>query len=186
MLRKACLALILAGIAFSIVACSGLLSGGPFRKVDNGIANIIFSDAKIQTGRETKVILKNAFTSKERIYSRIYFPGSLGFLKKNEKAMIVLWIDGRQEGNSVDISGMDPSWDQLQQDIYNTAENESVLIDNACLGALPPGTHKIKVEVVRTISKGEERRQDPDGTWKTVGVFDRRCLSAGEFMFTVE
>ena len=157
-----------------------------FRKIDkNGEANIIFSSEQIKLNQEGSVTLKTEFRYGEAIYSRVYFPGPVGKLGKDEKLFADIWIDD-QFAARLSYATIDPTWDTIQIFINGTGEDE---YDGSYFSGLSSGSHKITIFVAKENFMKNKKVAEVKGEKievKNEKVFSAKYLSRGTFTLIVE
>ncbi len=133
------------------VACSTIAfaKASTFMKMNkNGSANILFSDTKIEKGKESQVKLKSKFTDSEVIWARAYFPKEFGTLEGEAEGFIDLWIDGKHV-KRLNFSNKDvPAGnDQMMIYVHNTGSDD---FSDDIWSGIEAGEHKIKLVVGKT------------------------------------
>ncbi len=182
-MKKFSLLLVILTIAFGSMAFA---QAAKFKKLNkNGSANIIYSNSKIEKGKESNVILKNKFSDSEVIWARAYFPKAFGTLEGEAEGFIDMWIDGKHVKRLAFSNKDVPAGnDQMMIYVHNTDSDD---FKDEVWNSIDAGDHKIKIVVGKTeflkakVKLGVEGNDivaERDDAYKAV------YLSESEFTYT--
>lgn len=145
-MKKVATFVIMMTVAFSIVAFAQAAKFKIMNK--NGSANIVFSNSKIEKGKESAVALKTKFTDSEVIWARAYFPNKFGALEGEAEGFMDMWVDGkhikRLNFTNKDVPAAN---DQMMIYIHNTGSDD---FKDEVWSSIDAGEHKIKIVVGKT------------------------------------
>jgi len=176
---------LLALLGFALTAGAQIAE---FRKLGpNGAANIVFSTAKIEKGKEKAVTLATKFTNTDVIWARAYFPGEFGELTEEAEGFIDIWIDGKHVKRlNFNNKTVPPDRDQTMIYVHNTGNDD--FKDDVWSG-LEPGEHKVKVVVGKTELLAEKVKlavEGDDVVAKRDDAYKAVYLSESDFTYTQE
>ena len=166
-------------IAGMIVQSGELHARRGYKKIVKGVGNTIFASRPIGLGKEHTVKLKTTFTSRQKIYSRAYFPGMVGRFSRGEKLHTDMWIDGKHKTRVVWKRAPKSSWKQTQNYIYRTGDDD---FKKNPLKRLRRGTYKVMIVTSRTKYTGTEK-VFKNGRWTRKKVYKMIYLSKGKFTY---
>jgi hypothetical protein len=182
-MKKISLLLMILAIAYGTMVFA---QAAKFKKINkNGSANILFSNSKIEKGKESKVALKNNFTDSEVIWARAYFPKGFGTLEGEAEGFIDMWIDGkhvkRLAFSNKDVPAEN---DQMMIYVHNTDNDD---FKDEIWNAIDAGDHKIKIVVGKTQFLKAKIKVDVEGNdlvAKRDDAYKAVYLSESEFTYS--
>jgi hypothetical protein len=161
------------------------LGANEFKKINaQGEANMIFASEAIEKGQEAKAKPKEAFTSKDKIFGRIYVPKALGQLGPNEEYVQELWIDGKVATRTDCSKAVKPGWETMQLWLFNTGDDEAPSMKEA-LDDLREGKHEVIIFFLHKKFLGMKKKLNDRGVFEQVKEFKAVYLSKGTFTLTV-
>lgn len=150
------------------------------RRIEKGVANIVFSTQPIEMGGEDRVPIRERFESGEPIYGRVYLPGPLGANVVGQIRAILIVDNDRKmdEGRSA----IDATWDQFFLDVTDDEHFAPIL------RALPAGKHRVVFWVTRRgVKTGDlDARVDAGGNLQVTEEIASKILSSGGFDYVVK
>jgi len=169
------------------IACGALAfaQSSKFKKMNkNGSANILFSNSKIEKGKESAVSMKTKFTDSEVIWARAYFPKTFGTLEGEAEGFMDMWIDGKHVKRLAFTNKDVPAAnDQMMIYVHNTGSDD---FKDEVWDSIEAGEHKIKIVVGKTEFLKAKVKLDVEGddlVAKRDDAYKAVYLSESDFIY---